>query len=260
MPAEDAPHERTWMCWPSSEEIWGEDLIDVQDAIARIALAISDFEPVTMLVRPDARADAESALGGDVKLLDAPVDDLWARDTLPNFLLSESGALGAGHARFNGWGGKQTHDGDSTLAAVVAAHLRIELIDSGLVGEGGGIEVDGHATVLAAESSWVNENRNPGRSRAQIETSMLAMVGAKRMIWVDGLAGRDITDGHIDTLARFISAETIVIDAPAFDDPEDPWVAVAARTREQVTAARSSRWRRLRGDRDRPAAGGARRR
>lgn len=26
MPTKDTPHERTWMCWPSSEAVWGEDL------------------------------------------------------------------------------------------------------------------------------------------------------------------------------------------------------------------------------------------
>ena len=53
MPAEDGPHERTWMCWPSSTQVWGEDLVDVQDAIARVAEAIAAFEPVTLLCRQD---------------------------------------------------------------------------------------------------------------------------------------------------------------------------------------------------------------
>lgn len=57
------------------------------------------------------------------------------------------------------------------------------------------------------------------------------------MIWVDGLAGADITDGHIDTLARFVDETTIVVDRPAVDDPDDPWVTVAERTHEQITEA-----------------------
>ncbi len=59
------------------------------------------------------------------------------------------------------------------------------------------------------------------------------------MIWVDGLAGKDITDGHIDTLARFVDPSTIVVDKPAFNDPADPWVAVAERTKQQVQDART---------------------
>lgn len=230
------------MCWPSMASVWGDDLASVQDSILDIALTISEFEPVTMLARPQ-EARAVRALAKGVEVIEGPVDDLWARDTLPNFLLRTrpdgSSELGAGHARFNGWGAKQLHSGDTRLAALVTKRLGIGLGDSGLVGEGGGVEVDGAGTVLAAASSWVNDNRNPGRTRAQIEKALLAMLGASRMIWVDGLAGNDITDGHIDTLARFVNPSTIVVDRPAFEDRADPWVAVAARTRQQVQQART---------------------
>ena len=111
------------------------------------------------------------------------------------------------------------------------------LVESGLTGEGGGLEVDGTGTVIAAAPSWVNDNRNPGKSRAEIEAALLGVLGAERMLWLDGLAGRDITDGHVDTLARFANPHTIVIDTPAFDDPADPWTAVATRNRELVHAA-----------------------
>jgi agmatine deiminase len=162
---------------------------------------------------------------------------------LPNFLVRSAPdgtvVLGAGHATFNGWGGKQVHGGDTQLAGVVADHLGIELRQSGLTGEGGGLEVDGAGTVLAAASSWVNANRNPGRTRAQLEAALLTMLGADRMIWVDGLAGHDITDGHVDTLARFASESEIVVDRPAFADKGDPWVGVAARTKAQIKDART---------------------
>lgn len=241
MPAEDVEHERTWMCWPSRADVWGGSLPDVQDAIVRIALAIAEFEPVTMLARAEEVAGVEALVdGADVEVIEAPVDDLWARDTLPCFLIGEvdgAPALAAGRVAFNGWGDKQVHDGDAQLAGIVAELLEIELIDSGITGEGGGLEVDGGGTVMAAESSWANDNRNPGTDRDEIEAGLLDLLGGERMIWVDGLAGADITDGHIDTLARFVDEATILVDQPAFEDPEDPWVAVAERTRAQVTQA-----------------------
>ncbi len=244
MPAEEDPHERTWMCWPSSDEVWGGDLAAVQDTIADLALTIAEFEPVTMLARPQEHEALAEVLGDAIELVAAPVDDLWARDTLPNFVIRASASggteLAGAHATFNGWGGKQIHDGDTQLAGIVCEHLGIELLDSGLVGEGGAIEIEGTGTVLAAEGCWVNDNRNPGRTRDDIETAILGMLGADRMIWVDGLAGADITDGHIDTLARFANPSTIVVDRPALDEPSDPWVAVAARTKQQVEEARTS--------------------
>ena len=243
MPAEDSVHERTWMCWPSSKEVWGKDLTGVQDAIVEIASTILEFEPVSMLARPGEVVEVRRLLGG-VNVFAGPVDDLWARDTLPNFLIRRradgTSELGASHARFDGWGGKQISSGDTQLAALLAKRLGVTLTNSGLTGEGGGIEVDGAGTVLAAASSWVNRNRNPGQTRAGVETALLSMLGCDRMVWVDGLAGHDITDGHIDTLARFVNPTTILVDRPAFDDPADPWVNVAARSYQQMQQARTS--------------------
>jgi agmatine deiminase len=222
--------------------VWSTDLESVQDNIAEIALAIADFEPVTMLARPAEVAAVRKILGSAIQVVPAPVDDLWARDTLPNFLTRTANGkveLAGGRLRFNGWGGKQIHSGDENLAGIVTDLLKVPLVDSGLFGEGGGIEVDGSGTVLAAESSWVNTNRNPGKSRSDIESGLLALLGAERMIWIDGLAGADITDGHIDTLARFANESTIVIDKPAFEDPNDPWVKVVKRTKEQIISART---------------------
>jgi agmatine deiminase len=240
MPSEESPHERTWMCWPSSEDIWGPDLIDVQDDIIRIASAISRFEPVSLLIRPEEMRAVGSLLP-NVTMVPSPVDDLWARDTLTCFLLNRderSSQLGVGHVVFNGWGNKQQHDGDTQLARLLAEELDVPLVAAGLTGEGGGFEVDGAGSVLASASSWVNENRNPGKSRADIQKGLLELLGADHMVWIDGLAGADITDGHIDTLARFVGEAVVLVDVPAFQDASDPWVAVAERTRAQIGAAR----------------------
>ena len=241
MPAEEHPHDATWMCWPSSEEVWGETLPDVQDALVRVALAISEFEPVRLLARPDQIDIVRELVGGaDVEVIEAPVDDLWARDTLPCFLLARSAEdaapLAAGRVQFNGWGNKQLHGGDAQLAKAVADHLGIPLVDSGLIGEGGGLEVDGAGTVMAARSSWVNENRNPGIGEEEIGARLGDLLGAERIIWVDGIAGEDITDSHIDTLARFVAPGKLILDKPAFDEPGETWFDVSVATKETLAA------------------------
>ncbi|MEM7341359.1 MAG: agmatine deiminase family protein, partial [Actinomycetota bacterium] len=174
-------------------------------------------------------------VGSDVELIEASVDDLWARDTLPLFLVSESGDLAAGRVRFNGWGGKQVHDGDTTLAALVADIVGVPLIDSGLVGEGGGLETDGDGTLLAARSSWVNDNRNPGLGEGEIAARLVELLGADRLLWVDGIAGADITDGHIDTLARFVNPTTVVHELPSYVEPGETWYDLAIRTQDELS-------------------------
>lgn len=233
-PAEEARHEATWMAFPSSRDIWGGDLGGVQQAIADLALVIARFEPVRMLVRSDAHAAAADLVGHDVELIHAPVDDLWARDTLPLFLVAEDPAdeqpMVAGRVRFNGWGGKQRHAGDRRLAAFVAEIVGVPLLDPGITGEGGGLEADGRGTVLAARSSWVNPNRNPGRSEAEVAAVLTDLLGAERVLWVDGLAGADITDGHIDALARFADPTTIIHELPSYVEPGEIWYDLAVET------------------------------
>ncbi len=239
MPAEEAPHAATWMCFPGRSDVWDIDLPDVQRTIAEIGLTIAAFEPVRMLVRPSDRDRAADLVGADIELIDAPVDDLWARDTLPLFLTSDDGRLAAARVRFNGWGGKQVHTGDETLAALVADVVGVDLYDSGLVGEGGGLETDGDGTLLAARSSWVIDNRNPGLDEATIGEALAATLGADRVLWVDGIAGADITDGHIDTLARFTEPGVILHEFPAFSEPGELWSDVADRTAEELAELRT---------------------
>ncbi|MEM9563329.1 MAG: agmatine deiminase family protein [Actinomycetota bacterium] len=230
MPAEDEPHAATWMCLPGRGDVWGRDLDAVQASIADIALTVAAFEPVRLLVRPRDLDRAADLVGSDVELIEAPVDDLWARDTLPLFLVSDDGELAAGRVAFNGWGRKQVHDGDATLAALVADLVGVPLYDSGLVGEGGGLETDGAGTLLAARSSWVNDNRNPGIDEREIAGRLVALLGAERLLWVDGLAGADITDGHIDTIARFVDRSTIINELPSYVEPGEVWYDLAVRT------------------------------
>lgn len=213
--------------------MWGPDLPGVQTAVGEIVRAISDFEPVTLLARPTAKGRARSLVGGDATLLEAPVDDLWARATLPCFLTSRShpGELRAGLLRFNGWGGKQLHGGDAQLNRLIAAHVGASVVSAGLTGEGGALEVSGAGTLLAARSSWVNRNRNPQLDEHQIGARLKALVGAERIIWVDGVAGQDITDSHIDTLARFIDPTTILVEDPG---TTDVWERVATKARRQI--------------------------
>lgn len=240
MPAEEAPHRATWMCFPGRRDVWGGRLLpEVQQTIAGIGLAIAEYEPVRMLVASDDLALARHLVGTDIELIHAPVDDLWARDTLPLFVVSEAGELAAGRVRFNGWGRKQVHDGDETLAALVADIVGVDLIDSGLVGEGGGLETDGHGTLMAARSSWVNDNRNPGIGEREIADTLTDLLGADRLLWVDGVAGEDITDGHIDTLARFADPTTIVNEFPSYVEPGEVWYDLAIDTAEALAGFRT---------------------
>jgi agmatine deiminase len=85
----------------------------------------------------------------------------------------------------------------------------IELNDI-IINEGGSVEIDGYGTLMACKSSILNDNRNPGMTQAQAEEIFAKYLGATNFIWLDGQAGLEITDQHIDGFARFGNSKTIV--------------------------------------------------
>ena len=230
MPLESEPHERTFMQWPVSLDAYDpRSLRAIQAEIALIANTISTFEPVVMLASGDAAKRARAQLGKAVEIWDIPTDDLWCRDSGPTFVKNKAGELAVAHIRFNGWGNKQPHRNDKAVSTNIAKRLGIPLLETGLVGEQGGVEHDGEGTLLAHASCWVNRNRNRG-SEAEIGQRLLGALGGSKMIWAPGRKGADITDYHIDALARFVAPGKVLIQIADEPDPADPWSVAAFAT------------------------------
>jgi agmatine deiminase len=95
--------------------------------------------------------------------------------------------------------------------------MRVE--KAGIIVEGGAIDVNGLGVCLTTEECLLNENRNPGKTRAEIEKYLGDYLGVRKTIWLGNGLVNDHTDGHIDEIARFVSPGRIVC---AFeDDPGD---------------------------------------
>ncbi|MDY6784542.1 MAG: agmatine deiminase family protein [Cyanobacteriota bacterium] len=204
MPDESAKHQCTWMAFGASEENWGRELLSgVQDNLAAIARAIVKYEPVKMLVREEDYDIAAQKCGSEIELIITPLDDLWMRDMGPVFVIDEEGRKAGIDFNFNGWGEKQEYDRDAEVASFVAQYSNVPRISTNLIFEGGGIEVDGRGTAIVTESCILNRNRNPGLSKEDCEAELKALLGLKKIIWLPGIAGYDITDGHTDFYARF---------------------------------------------------------
>ena len=236
VPPEEAPHARTFMMWPTSRRVYDDPIFleMTQQAIADIANTISDFEPVTLLASGDHHPGMRKMLSQRVELWDMATEDLWCRDAGPLFARIDDDKLAVSHIRFNGWGKKQAHRHDARIAAKIAERLELPLISSGLVGEAGGVEQDGHGLLMAHESSWVNPNRNPDLSRDDIGKRLLNAYGAEEIIWSDGVWGEDITDYHIDSLARFTGPDRVLINLPEEPDMNDPFHLAALDTHAKL--------------------------
>ncbi|MGH8034222.1 MAG: agmatine deiminase family protein, partial [Lysobacterales bacterium] len=217
MPAEYYPHERCWMAWPCRKSLWGDSLQEVKVAYARVAQAIRQFEPLTMVVNPADVVEAKSLLGEGIEIVPLPIDDSWVRDSGPNFLLDGEGRLAGSTFRFTAWGDKfPEYTQDALLGGRILDHAGARNFVSGMVGEGGGITVDGEGTVITTESCFLNTNRNPGWAKREVENELCRLLGTQKVIWLPGDPDEKGTDGHVDGLAAFARAGVVLLEK-AFD-------------------------------------------
>ncbi|MFJ5282267.1 agmatine/peptidylarginine deiminase [Pseudomonas sp. NPDC088429] len=219
MPDEGDKHERAYIAFGAQDAIWEDFTEDVQEALGRIARAIAKYEPVTVFCRQNERSIAEEFCGtSNITYVTTALDDIWMRDIGANFVIDDEGGLGAVDFNFNGWGDKQQHSKDAKIAALVSNGAQATYIRSELTGEGGAIEVDGHGTGIMTESSWINRNRNPDWSKADVEAELKERLGLRKIIWLPGIKGKDITDAHVDFYARFIRPGVVIANLDT--DPE----------------------------------------
>ncbi|HTO39549.1 MAG TPA: agmatine deiminase family protein [Rhizomicrobium sp.] len=218
MPAEWEEHARTWMCWPCRMEAWGspDGLLRAKQAFARVARAISTFEPVVMAVRPQDSAEPKLACSGRIETFEVALDDSWARDIGPTFLTHPEGRKAAVQWQFNAWGNKFFPYGeDAQFAARAAAAVDTPAYFAPLVCEGGAIHTDGAGTLLTTEQCLLNENRNPQFDRQQIEERLALFTGTRRIIWLGSGFSDTETDGHIDNIACFVAPGKVIVGIPS---------------------------------------------
>ena len=213
MPAEWAPHERCWMAWPCRENLWVNGIARARDNYALVANTIANFEPVTMLARPQDVEACRRLCSDNVSILPVELDDSWARDTGPNFVVNDDGRLAASVFHFNAWGRKYRRWGkDAAVGHRIAEYLGIETFSSSLFMEGGGINVDGEGTVVTTEQCVLNENRNPGVTKDEAARILCGDLGIDKVLWCPGDPQDGETDGHIDGIACFIEPGKLLVE------------------------------------------------
>jgi agmatine deiminase len=228
-PAEWAPHLGTLLAWPSAEDLWQDNLPGAQAGVIALAEGIADYDAATGLCRgerlfvlcPTAEREAEARrhlAHLPATFLRIPFGDIWLRDIAPIGLVDASGAVGAVAFRFNGWGEKYVLPHDASVADAVASKLAhaglARRFDAPMILEGGSVDVDGEGTLLTTSQCLENTNRGPVRPRSAIDADLREWLGVEKVLWItEGLAN-DHTDGHIDTLARFVAPGRVCAMAP----------------------------------------------
>jgi agmatine deiminase len=230
MPAEFEPHAATWIAWPHNESDWPGKFEPIPWVYAEIVRHLAGVEHVHIIVE---NGTLEARARGILKLVGAPLENItfhrhrtnrvWTRDSGPIFVKhARTDKKTLLNWRFNAWAKYSDWQLDDQLPSFVADQLKLDHIAPSvwtnddmlqrLVLEGGSIDVNGCGTMLTTEECLLSEvqQRNPGVSRSEIETVFSLFLGVKKVIWLgNGIAGDD-THGHVDDLARFVSADTVV--------------------------------------------------
>ena len=244
LPAEWAPHERCWMAWPCRDELWRARIDEAREAYAALAKVIAAYEPVTMIAREGHVTDASVMCGAGVEVMPAAIDDSWVRDTGPAFLANAAGERAGVAWQFNGWGGKFVpHANDAALAAKLLDRLEFPAYAAPAVLEGGAYSCDGEGTLMVTEQCALNENRNPGLGREDMTRVLQDYLGVREVVWLAGGLESDVTEGHVDNVARFVAPGMVLAVSPG--EPGDDSHDVLSENAARLAATSDAEGRRL---------------
>jgi agmatine deiminase len=218
MPAEWEPHAATWLSWPRPEGIsFPGAYEEVMPIFVRMIDALRESEPVRINVRDaDQEKQARSILKdidtSHVQFFHIPTNEPWCRDHGPMFIRrGHDPRLAVVDWDYNAWGGKYPpFDLDEVVPTKIAQQLQLPVFYPKLVMEGGSIDLNGTGTLLTTTSCLLNPNRNPGKSKDDIERALRDYLGVTHFLWLgDGIVGDD-TDGHVDDISRFVNRSTVL--------------------------------------------------
>jgi len=227
MPAEFEPHKGCWMIWPERTDNWRNGAKPAQKVFAQVATAISQFEPVSMVVSRQQYRHARNALPEDIRLIEMSTNDSWIRDCGPTFVVNdETKEVRGVDWVFNAWGGLVDglyfpwDDDDEVAQKVCEIEQDQRYRLSNFVLEGGSIHVDGDGTVITTEECLLSEGRNPLMKREEIEGILKEYLGADKVIWLKRGIYLDETNGHVDNICNFVRPGEVVL--AWTDDEGDP--------------------------------------
>jgi len=213
LPPEWQKQRAVLMAFPHKNSDWNNNLKSALVPFIRIAQAIAYAEPVYIVC--DNKDDISELFCStrNMSFIEIPSNDTWIRD-FGYISIEEDEEVKLLDFTFDAWGGKfeSTLDNDVNIALHQKGYMGVTPLESiDFVLEGGSIESDGQGTILTTTKCLCHSNRNGGLAKDEVEKKFQEYFGIKRVLWLDyGYLAGDDTDSHIDTLARFVSVDTIV--------------------------------------------------
>ena len=240
MPAEWEKQEGILLSYPLNPATWVRNHFQMEEAYIHFAAEISHYERVWINCVSSEQSmvayklDFNMADMDNITFLDIATNDAWCRDHGPVRLIDRATSERAFiDFSYNAWGGKfSPWELDDAVPRKVAQKLGLKCFKSPFVCEGGALESNGKGTLLTTRSVMLNPNRNANMTESRAEEFLCECLGMKQILWLDSGLYCDDTDGHIDTLTRFVSENTVATCVEK--NPESPDYETLAKNLETL--------------------------
>lgn len=225
-PAEWEHQAAIWLSFPHHKTNWAKERgVRIREFYLELISILLRFQPVKILVPPGfeiperfSQIDLKTPF--QVEWVSILTDDIWIRDYGPLFV--KNGAkTELVEFLFNAWGEKfPPWESDNDVPSKIAALQGRPIHSIPFVFEGGAIEINGDGLGISTLDCIVGEKRNSMRDLNRFREEICRALGLRDLIFLPHGLSRDHTDGHIDNVARFVSANQVVVASEV--DPASP--------------------------------------
>jgi agmatine/peptidylarginine deiminase len=200
----------TQIIFPHAATDWAPYLREAEESYINIINTIIQFQKCLVICNDKEKVQKHFTPHKNLFFTEYTTDDTWARDCSA-LCVSQEDTIELLDFTFNGWGDKFEATKDNLLSKRVQKCYSAPLKKIDFVLEGGAVESNGEDTILTTSACMLNPNRNPKLNNIEITQQLKNTFGAKHILYLNhGYLAGDDTDSHIDTLARFISSDTIM--------------------------------------------------
>ncbi len=221
-----AEQDAVLLSWPHEKTDWLPILDRVESCYRTIAIEILRRQKLLLVgnTAQKARLSLPQELQANCYAFPIETNDTWIRDYGPLACIDEENNKVIVDCGFNAWGLKFASNLDNNVlrhlyACGVFAPSVTYQNELNFIFEGGAIETNSRGILLSTDSCILEGNRNPQLTATEIKQKISSLLGGKILLSLcNGAIPGDDTDGHIDTLVRFIDPTTLVYVSPS--DPQ----------------------------------------
>jgi agmatine deiminase len=232
LPAEWEQQEFVLLAYPHENTDWNQYLDEAKESFNTLVLTIAKYQRVVLITKDKTKLPTEFIKNQNIEFVVYESNDTWARDFGAITLKGKRNAYL--DFVFTGWGDKFEASRDNEINSIL---FNEEIINSlspiNFILEGGSIESNGDGVLLTTTECLLNQNRNSGQTKEDVEAKLKKELYVEKVLWLEnGYLEGDDTDSHIDMLARFVAKDTIVY--VKCNDENDPHYEALSKMEEEL--------------------------